>query len=585
MKTRNFFIGMFALATLTFVACSNEDTLDEKTGNGNPVVVEGAATWAKFSFKLGKDGNNTRATGDTYEGTAEEQSIKKLFAYIFNEAGNFEAETTGVINAHETVHTAVLKLTSGKKKVYVVANAVDESWITSKTTAAEFETIVLEHCTTAGRIEHKKGLTESIAAVERVGDFNKITGNGNASENGYLMANVLTATEFTLYPGISEAACSKESYEDEADMEKNNHLNISISRAASKLQATYKDADALTLKDNMSNELGKLINPTFAVRNLPIKSYMFLSNRNSGFLTPFYTLTNTNSSFVDFAKYYDEVNEPTLALAMSSATSEIQSTYLPENSNQTPVRGNTTYVLVKGNFAPAANVVIQSIEVTGEASNYTLNITKNSNAYTTTGDIPNFFMVPEWNNQLYSGPATPPEGFNPSAYGSAMILKEYLNRNAKQKWLNSTDEATAIADVVGEAKIYYTCEAVTELDGIYRIAEITKYTEESPSSGSYTRSNEAKIRFLQYFNNGTCYYRVNVEDNMDGKTEANNLFYSVMRNRFYNVNVSKITSIGYPDDEDVTIDPSDPINQKTYMQAHITVAPWTKVDQDTELGM
>ena len=29
-----------------------------------------------------------------------------------------------------------------------------------------------------------------------------------------------------------------------------------------------------------------------------------------------------------------------------------------------------------------------------------------------------------------------------------------------------------------------------------------------------------------------CYYRVNVEDNMDGKTEANNLFYSVMRNRF-----------------------------------------------------
>jgi hypothetical protein len=72
---------------------------------------------------------------------------------------------------------------------------------------------------------------------------------------------------------------------------------------------------------------------------------------------------------------------------------------------------------------------------------------------------------------------------------------------------------------------------------------------------------------------------------MCGKTEANNLFYSVMRNRFYNVNISKITSIGYPDDEDVTVDPTDPINQKTYMQAHITVEPWTEVEQDAELGM
>ena len=92
------------------------------------------------------------------------------------------------------------------------------------------------------------------------------------------------------------------------------------------------------------------------------------------------------------------------------------------------------------------------------------------------------------------------------------------------------------------------------------------------------------MRIFQY-TGGTCYYRVNVEDNMDGKTEANNLFYSVMRNRFYNVNISKITSIGYPDDEDVTVDPTDPINQKTYMQAHITVEPWTKVEQDAELGM
>ena len=33
--------------------------------NGNTEVIEGEPTWAKFTFKLGKDGVVARATGDT----------------------------------------------------------------------------------------------------------------------------------------------------------------------------------------------------------------------------------------------------------------------------------------------------------------------------------------------------------------------------------------------------------------------------------------------------------------------------------------------------------------------------------------
>ena len=95
MGKNDFLIGVFALATMTFAACSNEDKLGEErsNGNGNTEVVEGEPTWAKFIFKLGKDSGKSRATGDEHEGTVAEKSIKNLRAYIFSESGSFEAKT------------------------------------------------------------------------------------------------------------------------------------------------------------------------------------------------------------------------------------------------------------------------------------------------------------------------------------------------------------------------------------------------------------------------------------------------------------------------------------------------------------
>lgn len=585
MRKNYFLIGVFALATITFAACSSEDKLGEERSddNGNTEVIEGEPTWAKFTFKLGKDGVVARATGDTHEGTTTEKNIKNLRAYIFNESGSFEAKTdNATVDEHGTEHTAVLKLTSGKKKVYVVANMQDD-WITSTTTTAQFEAVTLTHCTKAGRIAHTKGV-ETAVAVSRVGNFDKISGNGNAATNGFLMANVLKATEYTLYPGISAEDCSKPVYDSSAEMKKNNHLEVFISRAAAKLQATYANADALILKDSESNTLGKLLTPTFTVRNLPVQSYIFLHNHVDGFLTPFYTMTNTSSTFADFAKYYDEVNEPNLDLKASADEEAIESIYLPENSNQTPVRGNTTYVLVKGVFAPAANVMINAVEVKNDGGNLSIENKLDGTDYTTGGkDVPPYFIVPEWENQIYTAPAD--FSGNLANYGLGMILKTYLNKAGKQKWLNAVDEGSAVdeGDIENSVSVYYGSSFSTS-EGIYSVVTIKKYSHPKNALPGYKESIEGIIRIFQY-TGGTCYYRVNVEDNMDGKTEANNLFYSVMRNRFYNVNISKITSIGYPDDEDVTVDPTDPINQKTYMQAHITVEPWTKVEQDAELGM
>ena len=54
MRKNYFLIGVFALATITFAACSSEGKLGEERSddNGNTEVIEGEPTWAKFTFKL-----------------------------------------------------------------------------------------------------------------------------------------------------------------------------------------------------------------------------------------------------------------------------------------------------------------------------------------------------------------------------------------------------------------------------------------------------------------------------------------------------------------------------------------------------
>ena len=53
MRKNYFLIGVFALATITFAACSSEGKLGEERSddNGNTEVIEGEPTWAKFTFK------------------------------------------------------------------------------------------------------------------------------------------------------------------------------------------------------------------------------------------------------------------------------------------------------------------------------------------------------------------------------------------------------------------------------------------------------------------------------------------------------------------------------------------------------
>lgn len=571
MKMTKFMASIFTASLLTLAACTNDEN-DSIGGSGNS--QEGVKTWARLDIKVG--GPVTRAT--TVPAAGDDGKIHNINVYVFNDAGQFEATTDIATpeDSHNTVHSTTLALTSGRKKVYVVAN-LDPAWMPANVPATQtaFEALFHELCETPGRRN---------PAVTRVGDsFSDLTGGEDGSK-GVLMSNVLTGVYFTLNPGVSKEQASQASYDDPTAMEQNNHLQVSLFRAPAKIQVSYDDADVLTINSVTAGKPIAKLDPAslrFAIRNLPKSTYMFLHNRENGFLTPHYAFTNVNSSEADFAAIFDDADPIDQQVKLESENPV--SVYVPENANQTPMVGNTTYAIIKATLRPMKNVMINNIRVTGKAPDFVATEEYDDTDYSTNTEvIPPFFTA---NNKIF----TLPKNISMTdderrEYGFSLLLKDYLASNGKSPFLKTTESDPANeGDVQNQKWVYYTCEADVP-QGIYQIAKIRKHVKNN-DTGIFYPEEVADIRFLQYVD-GAVHYRINIEDNEDGKTDSNNLYYSVMRNRFYKVKIRSVSAIGTAsEDGSSSVDPTDPVNSKTYMQAHITVVPWTVVSQDADLGI
>ncbi|WP_294470501.1 Mfa1 family fimbria major subunit [uncultured Bacteroides sp.] len=569
MGKNKFLVAVFTMATLTFAACNNEELPAEVTGNnGNAEVVEGVPTYARLTVQM--DGvKRTRTATET--GTADEQNVKNIHVYVFAN-GLFETSTgpSGdvVSNSTGVFHSEVMKLTSGLKTILVVANKGTD-WYptpTTGTTLAAFQDQLMDMYTTPGRLAH------DVSAVARAGDgYKKLQGMDNPADNGFLMSNLLSNSSFTLKPGISRADAERNDYgsEDPADY---NHFKISLYRAAAKLQTTYNDANALIYSTTQGDDLskvvtvGKLTKPSFTVRNLPQKVYLFQHGSvDSPLMTPLYNATNTNSSWGDF-RIFDEVNAPDIEVVAKNETPN--SLYLPENANAIPVIGNTSYVLVKGVFEPNRDLVITDVDNNG---NYEYGFKGNSDP------INVFTYSPAWGSVIYAVPASITGDQERLKHGINTTLKTYLVRTGLKAYINSNEKSPVYDGIIGR-NVYYSIKPGAK-DGIYNTLVISKNIEKDDKS--YDATVVETVKYLQY-NNGITYYRINIQDGT--QPENHNLAYSITRNNLYKVNVKSISGIGYPNEGDVTVDPETPISQKTYMQAHISVEEWKVVDQDADLN-
>lgn len=371
MKFNKYYL-MSAVFCMALASCS-DDMTEEQGGNpDNTEQTEGEATYATFSFDFNKGGLARAEVGES--GIQGERDVKNFTLLIFKndqaheELSTLEVVKTVTVSSFEADKTITMLVTSGPKKVYILANATklleqinDPDALTlNKTLLSEFEKQVFD-IAYDGKTDNKNGV---------LGD----------AGGGLLMTGVKDAN---LESGVKVDAIK--------DVPANN-IEVSIDRASSKISmgvnevaiagdktftvvASGSTAQMVWLDNAISKNLGTLplANDAmrFAIYNQNTQENVIANmgaanDGNNIIQDPNYTVTEngnysmyfnwTNAGQTDFyTKYLDNNGSETKGLGVVNAKSNDESAksfYVPENTNQWATKGNTTYAMIEGTFVP-----------------------------------------------------------------------------------------------------------------------------------------------------------------------------------------------------------------------------------------
>lgn len=379
MKFNKYYL-MSAVFCMALASCS-DDMTEEQGGNpDNTEQTEGEATYATFSFDFNKGGLARASVGGS--GIQGERDVKNFTLLIFKndqaheELSTLEVVKTVAVSNFDTDKTITMLVTSGPKKVYILANATkllaqinDPDALTlNKTLLSEFEKQVFD-IAYDGNADNKNGVL------------------GDATD-GLLMTGVASAD---LASGIKvEDFTSNAS--GPTDAARPNVVNVSIDRASSKISmgvdavegggdktftvvASGSTAQMVWLDHAISENLGTLplANDAmrFAIYNQNTQENVIANmgaanDGNNIIQDPNYTVTDhgdysmyfnwASNNQTDFYTTYKSNNgDVTKGLEVVNAKSNDDSAnsfYVPENTNQWATKGNTTYAMIEGTFVP-----------------------------------------------------------------------------------------------------------------------------------------------------------------------------------------------------------------------------------------
>lgn len=132
----------------------------------------------------------------------------------------------------------------------------------------------------------------------------------------------------------------------------------------------------------------------------------------------------------------------------------------------------------------------------------------------------------------------------------------------------------------------FKTEIKTEEDMVYKNLEsfLSIHKTKEDADKAFKDLDDPTNCGIVEFKDGTTYYRVDLLNWVKGDGKSLQEIASTQRNRFYQVSVNNILSLGWPKPEEV-IDPddNDPVDDPMNIEATIQIAPWVKVEQDTDL--
>lgn len=547
MKKKNLF--MLALASLAFVACSNEDIVPiEDIDYGVATDPKGDA-WVAVGIITPSQSRGLN-NPDYQNGTAVESELKKVRAIFFTDDADpkvtadilLTSAQAGVDAAGQPTGSAgtAFKVPATSKRILIVANPsptfqndpVNSKWSTN----------------TAYSVVNA-ALTNTAASISSTDGFMMTNAKGELEPS-------ITAADVTAGLGVLGDPKSLTLYKTDAEA-KANPLTINIDRVVAKVRVTITQTSA---KADISEAKWVL--------NTTNKSYYPLSKRTptwleqyagagGGFRAPFdqykkgsYRIDpNYDGNHAGAYNVYDETHDEVANPIPWHTTGE--SEYCLENTqNQAGnTHDNTTQILVKAKYMPKEYKKADGTTTTTQETN---------------GD---------W--MLIDG-----------GFYTFTTLMDWIERELKYKYLNNHPDPSIITTPLTTAFNKYLVGislAAVPLPATADAAAIAllKTAFEGKKADILLEDDRAKtVDVLTYYKGGYSFYKAMIKHD-DTSLATNELGeFGVVRNSVYDISVTKFNDPGYPTIPPVTIDPDE--DDDLRMSILIDVNPWTWYVQEVE---
>lgn len=581
MKKYKFFA--LAFAALTLGACSSDDVVDEQRGPEWNAEGQG---YINLAINLPSQ-PASRANDEYDDGTPEEYDVKDATLILFSD---------GKVNS---AYSMDLNFALDGSSDNITTTARITQQINSMT--GTIEALVVLNNNGVFTVGEGGALTVGGApmADKSLDDLNKaisdnIDNNRNWHNNGFLMSNAVLATA----PGGANASTgsaktlvpidAKKIYKTEAEASNNPAANIYVERAEAKVTVTNSLGGTTTDGSNMAYEidgwcLDNTNNTSKLVRTVngfdtwkgyasnavtaPADLYRFVGETSVG--------TNVAGNETYYRIYWgDDYNYSSTA---ADALTTVGGQTVADGSLIKDIDGNTPDYCFENTTDLATMLEKNCTRVVVKAS-----FNKGQPFYTVDGD-----RATVWTAADAAAEAA-------SRIVADLDFQTWAKANVKddQTKLLSTDLVVTLSDEAGVAEV----EAVTlTSEGQAKLKDGADFT----TANAVALGNENID--LKYYANGEAYYSVWVShfgedgtpwDGDEAQTPAAGNIYpggdanylgrwGMLRNNWYEVNLTGIRSLGEPTVSEATGDKIDKL--ESFISASINVLSWTKRTQNADL--
>lgn len=555
------YLSMFACAALIagLTSCSDKN---ENEGQGPDVTAK--ETTMTISLQPLGVRPGTRATSE-YPATKEECVIYNAKVYVFNsnkvlqQIVDLEVDHTQ-LGGHGTTTLATKEFRTdvGTKYFLAVAN-LNAGTLTNVPLGTSLDNLVQ----TIEGINQAKFTTMLDTGDATATDVTKI-GNADPAitkKAGFLMTSAINLDQGTplWYKAIDYMPSEIIPDPDKKGL---NHVYIKIGRAMAKTSVRMLDSKKTVNHKKTGAKMGTVSDVQFVLTNNPTKMYYFpFFGTLQRFQTPEWTFcdgttapqnywpalhdaalvspTEAAKKFATQGGTYEGFEyKPTLSKESYTQNELLKSTfYAMENTNEHPTYGDATIAQVRVKFTPDASAMADAPLGSGASTYYRV-----------------------WRQR------------DPVIGDGEWVALEGDGNEHKSFWSDKT-------------KIY------------------AKYESAAGVPGTDATMADAKL-FIHEFTDGICFYMIPLrntylQDDPNQQKYNANIVYSVMRNHYYDINVTGITDSGYPGpggkdpkdpdkpgpgDQTEPKDPLDPDNSP-FITVEIEVKDWTWVKQGEEIGI